>query len=77
MNDADLSAALEALVEGQISGVASVSQNGETVTFRGPSEIERQIKMIEAEIQRLDDIAAGVTRRKSWVTYASGGKGWV
>lgn len=38
---AELEAAIRALEDGLLSGVASVSHNGETVTYRGIDTIER------------------------------------
>lgn len=75
-DDARLDEVMDDLVEGQISGVASVTQNGETITFRGPSEIEKQIQSVEREIQRREDLAAGVTRKRSYVSYPKTSKGW-
>ncbi len=77
LSDADLEAMLASLVEQQHSGVASVSQNGESITFSTPEKIERAIQRLEAEIQRREDVAAGITRRKSWVSYPTGSKGWL
>ncbi len=76
LDDGRLGEILDELVEGQLSGVASITQNGETVTFRGPAEIERQIVAVEREIQRREDLAAGITRRRSFVSYPRTSKGW-
>jgi dihydrodipicolinate synthase/N-acetylneuraminate lyase len=75
-DDERLQEVMDDLVEGQISGVASITQNGETITFRGPAEIEKQIQAVEKEIQRREDVAAGITRKRSYVSYPRTSKGW-
>ncbi|RDC68490.1 hypothetical protein DLJ49_19980 [Rhodovulum sp. 12E13] len=75
-SDSQLQEMLDSLVEQQVSGVASISQNGETITFSTPEKIERAIQALEREITRREDAAAGRTRRRSYVSYPTGGKGW-
>lgn len=63
----DLEVILKRLVEQKHEPVASVTFNGETTVFRSPAAIEEGIRELEAEIQRIEDVAAGKTRRRSWV----------
>ncbi len=76
-DDDQLAEMLADLVRQQSSGIASISQNGETITFSTPEKIERAIVALEDEIQRRVDFAAGLKRRRSFVFYPASEKGWI
>lgn len=76
-NDEQLEEMLADLVRQQSSGIASISQNGETISFSTPEKIEKAIVALEDEIQRRADLLAGVSRRRSMVFYPRTSKGWI
>lgn len=75
--DQELEEALASIMEQKASGVATISQNGETITFRGPAEIENVILQFENEIQAREDAEAGIIRRRSMLFYQTTDKGWL
>lgn len=76
-DDEQLQEMLADLVRQQSSGIASISQNGETISFSTPEKIEKAIVALEDEIQRRADLLAGVSRRRSMVFYPRTSKGWI
>ena len=62
-DDAKLRAWLDQLVEQSVSGVASVSYNGETTVFSSIANIESAIVSIERELGRRAARRAGKARR--------------
>ena len=73
----ELETMLKDLVRQQVSGIASISINGEMTTFSTPEKIEKAIVALENEIQRLEDIEQNRKRHKINVFYPTGGKGWL
>lgn len=74
---ATLEAMLTTLYECLGTGTASISHNGNTVSYSTPSQIRATIVAIEAELDRRDRVAASGTRRSPLAPqYPLVGRGW-
>ncbi len=58
---------IHSLVVQKASGRAVVDFNGTRLEFNSPAQIELTIQDLEKEIARREAVAAGKTKRRSWI----------
>lgn len=64
LEDADLEAMLDSLVEQMSSGVASITYNGQSITYTTVANIMTAIESIERELIRRQAAANGLKKKK-------------
>ncbi len=63
LTDAELESMLDALVSQMSSGVASITYNGQAITYSSIGNIMTAVEGIEREITRRLGVANGLTKR--------------
>lgn len=79
VEDTELATTITKLNAQKWSGRATVDFNGSRIDFNSPRMIEEMIVELENEIARREALAAGKTKRRSWLFTPSmpDGKGYL